>query len=305
MLSLVTRNVRRAGGVVVLAAFLAGPVAAAEGKREEPVVLAQSPEPPPSPAPGATGADPQAKPPAPSRWAPDDKRRTLKGYKRNLLYNLLGVVTPGNRSTLLVTGALTAPALAWDDEVVSYFGKHPHDNFGKIGANLGGGIAVVGLTLGGFSAGRLSHRDRFRAMTYDVSQAVIVNQAWTYAFKLSVRRERPDHSDRASFFSGHASNAFAVAASVTRHYPALAVPAYAVATYIAASRMAANKHHFSDVVAGAGFGFGVGRLVVRRNGRPPDQGKVDTDPKTSRLFRIVPDGGPRGDGRGLALSVSF
>src|SRR5436305_906008 len=83
-------------------------------------------------------------------------------------------------------------------------------------------IAVAGLTLGAFSAGRFSHRDRFRAMTYDVSQSVIVNQVWTTAVKLIVRRERPDLSNNGSFFSGHSSNAFCAAATISKHYPRLA-----------------------------------------------------------------------------------
>jgi membrane-associated phospholipid phosphatase len=206
---------------------------------------------------------------------------------------------------LLLTSALTAPAFGWDDETVDYFRKHPHDNFGKIGANLGGGIAMGGLTIGLFSAGRFSHGDRFRATTYDLSQAIIVNQMWTYAFKFSVHRERPDGSNRQAFPSGHASNAFAAAATIAFHQPKLTIPAYAVATYIATSRLAASKHHVSDVVAGAGFGYGVGRLVVRRNGRPPEAGAVDAKPRSTRFIQLVPDGGPAGDGRGLALHVLF
>ena len=69
--------------------------------------------------------------------------------------------------------------------------------------------------------------------------------------------------------------------------------------------MAANKHRFSDIVAGAGFGYGVGRLTVRRNSRPPDEGNVDTKPKSTRFIGIAPDSGPAGDGRGLALSITF
>lgn len=253
----------------------------------------------------ALAADEKQPPPAPPRWVPDDKRRTLKSYWRNLAYNFIGVVTPGNHYPLLVTAAFTAPAVAWDDEGIQYFRKHPHRNFGKIGARLGGGISVAGLTLGAFSAGRYSHGDRFRATTYDVSQAVIVTQVWTHLVKFSARRERPDGSNRQSFFSGHASNAFSAASTIGSHYPKLRVPGYAVATFIAVSRMASNKHHFSDIVAGAGFGYGVGRLVVRRNSRPPEAGKIDTNPRTSRVIRIVPTGGPGGDGRGLALFVAF
>jgi len=287
---------RRCFIMTTLIAFLPLAVVADDAVAQAP---SASPVTEPSPA-----IAPEPKAPI-ARWLPNDQRRTLRSYGSNLAYNFLGVVTPGNRMSLLVTAALTAPAFAWDDEAIGYFGKQPHENFGKIGANLGGGIAVAGMTVGFFSAGRFSHGDRFRATTYDLSQAIIVNQAWTQLFKFTIRRERPDRSNRQAFPSGHASNAFAAATTVARHYPKLAVPGYAVATYIATSRLAANKHHVSDIVAGAGFGYGVGRLVVRRNSRPPEAGAIDTKPQSTRLIQIVPDGGPAGDGRGLALRILF
>ena len=87
---------------------------------------------------------------------------------------------------------------------------------------------------------------------------------------------------------------------ITRHYKKLTIPGYGVATYIAFSRMAANKHWFSDIVAGAGFGFGVGRAVVRRNSRPPDTpGTKDVN------VTLAPFPGPSGDGAGLAVSFVF
>ena len=259
---------------------------------------AQAPaEPPPA---EETPAPPGADKPRPSLR--DDKRRTMKGYWNNLAYNFLGVATTGNHEPLLVTAALTATAFAWDDEGKKYFAQHPHPDFGKIGSNLGGSIAVAGLTVGAFSAGRFSTFDRLRASTYDISQAIIVNQVWTQGLKLAIRRERPDASNRVSFPSGHASNAFTAATVIVRHYPRLAVPGYGVATYIAVSRMAANKHHFSDIVAGAGFGYGVGRLVTRRNSRAPDAPAAESP---VRSLRLVPDGGPAGDGAGARLVLSF
>jgi membrane-associated phospholipid phosphatase len=269
---------------------------------------AQEPAPPVAPptAPPPTEPPPTAQPPTLPPTEPphvrgwDDQRRTMRSYGSNLLYNFMGVVTPGNHMPLLVTGAFTLPALAWDDEGIAYFQKHPHEQWGKIGAALGGSIAVAGLTIGAFSIGRYVSESRFRASTYDLSQAIIVTQVYTQAVKFIVRRERPDGSNRQSFFSGHASNAFTSATVIARHYPKLAVPGYAVATYIAFSRMASNKHHFSDIVAGAGFGYGVGRVVVRRNSRPPDKpGAKDVD------VWLGPDAGPAGDGRGLALHLEF
>jgi membrane-associated phospholipid phosphatase len=286
------------GLALLLAEPRVAPSLASDRPEEPPPAVSASPAPSASPVAAGPAA---TEPVRPKPWVADDKRRTMRSYWANLRYNFMGVVTPGNYAPLLVTTALTAPAIAGDHEFKAYFQKHPHVQFGNIGANMGGGIAVAGLTLGFFSAGRYAHGDRFRATTYDVSQAVIVNGVYVQVLKFIFRRERPDGSNRQSFPSGHASNAFAGATAIVRHYPRLAVPAYGVATYIAVSRMAANKHYFSDVVAGAGFGFGVGRLVDRRNGRPPDKpGAKDTT-----RFEIVPDAGPAGDGRGLALAVHF
>ena len=264
------------------------------------ILPARAQTPPAAPPEKEPAASPEAHKPRPS--IRDDKRRTMKGYWNNLAYNFLGVVTRGNHEPLLVTAALTAPAFAWDDEGKKYFAQHPHPDFGKLGSKLGGTIAVAGLTIGGFSAGRMSSGDRPRASTYDLSQAIIVNQVWTQALKLIISRERPDASNQVSFPSGHASNAFAAAAVIVRHYPRLAVPGFGLATFISVSRMAANKHHFSDIVAGAGFGYGVGRLVTRRNSRAPDAPATPA-PVTSLVF--VPDGGPSGDGAGARLVFSF
>ena len=252
----------------------------------------------------APASPPAEEPAKPRPSVRDDKRRTVKNYWNNLAYNFLGVVTRGNHEPLLVTGALTAVAFAWDDEGKKYFAQHPHPDFGKLGSKIGGTIAVAGLTIGGFSAGRMSSGDRPRAATYDLSQAIIVNQVWTQALKLAIRRERPDGSNRVSFPSGHASNAFAAATVIVRHYPKLAVPGFGLATYISVSRMAANKHHFSDIVAGAGFGYGVGRLVTRRNSRAPNAPGTPAPP-TPTTWWIAPDGGPAGDGAGARLVLSF
>lgn len=254
----------------------------------------------PAPLRAAQATEPPAHASPPS--VRDDKRRTMKSYWNNLAYNFLGVATQGNHEPLLVTAALTLPALAWDDEGKKYFAQHPHPDFGRIGSQMGGGVAVAGVAIGAFSAGRIRGGDRFRASTYDLSQAIIVNQVWTQALKMAIRRERPDASNQVSFPSGHASNAFTSATVIARHYPRLAVPGYGVATFISVSRMAANKHHFSDIVAGAGFGYGVGRLVTRRNSRDPDAPKA---PAAVTSLVVVPDGGPSGDGAGARVTFSF
>ena len=84
---------------------------------------------------------------------------------------------------------------------------------------------------GVFTAGRYVEAPRFRAMSYDLLDAFVVNWAYTSVLKAAVGRERPNGQDQKSFPSGHASNAFALAAVVERHYGWKAgLPAYAVAS---------------------------------------------------------------------------
>jgi hypothetical protein len=145
------------------------------------------------------------------RVKPDDKRRTMRSYGHNLFYNLRDVLAPRNFKPLLIAAAITAPSFLLDDEGKQYFQDHPHENWGKIGATAGGTLAMAGLTVGVFSAGRISRGDRFRSMSYDLSQAIIVTQLYTQGLKFAVGRERPDGSNNLSFPSGHSSNAFTAA----------------------------------------------------------------------------------------------
>jgi membrane-associated phospholipid phosphatase len=277
-----------------------------------PTSPAPSPDARPSPntqAPTANVSEAASKaPPSPRPRGWDDRRRTVRSYPENLWYNLYGVLTPGNRVPLLVGAGVTGGAFLLDDPFADYFERHHYTSFGNVGETVGGAVAVAGLAVGTFSAGRIARGGRFRAATYDLSQGIIVNGVWTFAVKFAVRRERPDHSDRQSFFSGHSSNAFTAATVMARHYgPKVGVPAYALASLIAVSRMAKHAHYFSDVVAGGSFGFGVGRLVVRRNSRPPTALGDPTPPVPARRSDVAlfPDSGPSGDGVGLGLSIRF
>ncbi|MFI4944956.1 MAG: phosphatase PAP2 family protein, partial [Burkholderiales bacterium] len=102
-----------------------------------------------------------------------------------------------------------------------------------------------------------------RALGAGVVSAVIAN-AVLVCVKRRVRRTRPCErvfspswdvsplgwfpSDRFSFPSGHALNAFAIGSVLALAFPSVAVPILLVAASVAASRVVLGLHWLSDVV---------------------------------------------------------
>jgi membrane-associated phospholipid phosphatase len=224
-----------------------------------------------------------------------DGRRTLSAFPKNLGRNFVGVFSGQNLLPFVVGAAAATTASAFDAGAKDML-RGACAACGSTGAKAGGTavVPVVGLM---FVAGRFSPEGRFRAASYDFAQALIVNGAYTGILKHAAQRTRPDGSDRLSFPSGHTSTAFSLAAVADHHYGwKVALPAYAAAAGIGLSRIESDRHHLSDVLAGATIGFLVGRTVARLDGERP---------ASRRVVSVGPATDPHGQGVGLGLSASW
>ncbi len=224
----------------------------------------------------------------------DDGRRTIGRLPANLGRGFVGVFNRDNLVPLLAGGAATAVAFTLDDDVQK---EYQQQGWSDTLEDVGGGVYSAVFVAGMFTAGRFSRETRFRAMTYDLLDAVVVNVTYTGILKLAVERERPNGEDNNSFPSGHTSNAFAMAAVAEGHYGwKVGVPVYAYAGLVGASRVHRNKHYLSDVVVGAALGYIVGRTVVRVNSHPLEPGRHVSWNLTPLLSR---------QGRGVQVTVIF
>lgn len=158
-------------------------------------------------------------------------------------------------------------AAPWDREGVNNGFNIPTTLF-ESGNIMGGVLFQAGAGLGTYTLGKAIHNQKLAMVGRDIVRTQILSQALVQTVKFTVRRERPDASNRQSFPSGHSASAFATATVLQRHYGWKAgVPAYAFGSYVALARMAWNRHHLTDVVMGAGFGIASARTVTMNVGK--------------------------------------
>lgn len=125
--------------------------------------------------------------------------------------------------------------------------------------------------------GMITHDNDLKKKALYLTESFAVSTAVTWAMKVSINRSRPFVNNSSlvpevyirhySFPSGHTSEAFATATSLSLAFPKWYViaPAYTFATLVGYSRMYLGVHYPSDVITGALVGSGSAWLMYRLN----------------------------------------
>lgn len=136
---------------------------------------------------------------------------------------------------------------------------------------------VIGAPSATAAAGLIRHDKTMLRNACVTMASTVFNVAVSTALKYSVNRARPfitypdiikkTDAHSPSFPSGHTSNAFATATSLSLAYPKLYIifPSFAYAGTVAYSRMHLGVHYPSDVAAGAVIGAGCAYLTYKVN----------------------------------------
>jgi membrane-associated phospholipid phosphatase len=263
-------------------------------------------EPHPTPTPSAESTDTAS---APSPDAParalgprlgGDLRAAGRGLTRARTWRDIGL------GLVAVAAVSTA-----DQRIATNIESHVTDTRLKVAKALRplgteGGLVLLG---GAWWAGHALEKPRLELIGQDGLEATLFAETVTSVLKYSAGRARPyqgegphswhPFSGNASFPSGEATEAFAIAAVVSHHSEKVWVRSvvWAAASVVALDRIEVDAHWASDVVAGALIGGGVGHwLAVRHDPLLADQEQRRHAPELA----LVPSLDHRGSGVGLA-----
>lgn len=135
----------------------------------------------------------------------------------------------------------------------------------------------IGLPVSVCAAAWIKRDHQLLKKGVNMSLAMVLNTALTYSFKRIVDRDRPaqrysfieplENERHHSFPSGHTSNAFVAATSLSLNFRKwyVIVPAYSWAILVAYSRLHLGVHYPSDVIAGAVLGAGSAIVTYKVN----------------------------------------
>jgi len=214
--------------------------------------------------------------------------------------------------TLGLLGATAGLVLAVDRPVAQGLAENPAGTgraFSNQVGQFSGGLASAGVAGAFFLAGQWRNDERARATGLSAFRAMADTFIVVQALKAATQRPRPadgagfpNHNADGQFFtggsafpSGHAAQAWALAAVVAHQYGHrrwVPVAAYGLAGFLAGSRVTSRKHFPSDVLVGAALGYLIGRLVVKDSA------------ERERSWRVLPSP-TRGGGAAVGLCWEF
>ena len=159
---------------------------------------------------------------------------------------------------------LACVAHQWDDDVEGGLEEALLvDRPADMTNSYGSGSFDLPVSLGLWGVGKATGRDGLETVGSGLLRTLAFTQLVVAPIKFTVRRERPNGSNRLSFPSGHTANSFAVARFLHRSYgPRVGIPLYAVGVFVAAGRIEEDLHFLSDVVIGAVLGTIVGHAMT-------------------------------------------
>ena len=194
----------------------------------------------------------------------------FKALAKNIVTDFTELPSKENAVWAMVGGGLAVSVHPVDDDVTeALVGNSTAERFFKAGAVIGQLGTLLGAASATYAYGRLRDQPKVSHVGMDLLRALAVSEGLTQPLKYATRRERPDHSDKHSFPSGHAADTFAFATALERHLGwRYAAPAYVFSSYVAISRLPANRHWLSDAVFGSVVGIIAGRTVTGRETQP-------------------------------------
>jgi len=188
-----------------------------------------------------------------------------------------------DRKDWLIFGGVTAGvglAFAFDEDIRKGIQRNRNSSVDSVFNALEpfGQEYSAGVLLAFYVGGEFLHDPRAKSVALDgISASIIASGLIVQPLKYVIGRSRPNKdqgaydfhpfSGSASFPSGHATQAFAVATVIAEHYDSLwiTLTAYGLASTVGYARLNNDEHWTSSVLAGAAIGTFVGRVVVHFN----------------------------------------
>jgi membrane-associated phospholipid phosphatase len=188
-----------------------------------------------------------------------------------------------DRKDWLIFGGVTAGvglAFVFDEDIRSHIQRNRNSTVDSVFDSLEpfGQEYSAGVLLAFYVGGEFLHDPRAKSVALDgISASIIASGLIDQPLKYVIGRSRPSKDQgaydfhpfngSASFPSGHATQAFAVATVISEHYESLWIrlTAYGLASAVGYARLNKDEHWTSDVLAGAAIGTFVGHVVVHFN----------------------------------------